>query len=230
MLTIHHLQRSQSERIPWLCEELGIPYELKLYKRSPLLSPPELQALTPLGAAPVVEDASVQQSDGKPLKLAESSAIVEYIIHKHGNGRLALPPSHKNYPDYLYWFHLANGNLQPCVQRSMHFAMLKLPPDHPARKNIDARLTKIIELINDRLNQVPWLAGDEFTAADIMSVFSLTTMRLFFPFELTGYNGILSWLQRVGQRPAYRVAMGKGDPDLTPVLGAEAPELFPGLS
>lgn len=227
MLTIHHLQRSQSERIPWLCEELAIPYELKLYQRSPLLSPPELVALSPLGAAPVITDTTTDPS--KPLKLAESAAIVEYIIQKHGNGRLALPPAHESYTDYLYWFHLSNGNLQPCLQRSMHFRMLKLAPDNPVQKNVDTRLKKILDLYNDRLTQVPWLAGDEFTAADLMSVFSFTTMRLFYPMDLTGHDGIVSWLRRVGERPAYRAAMEKSDLGFAPLLGGETPELFPPL-
>ena len=227
MLTVHHLQCSQSERIVWLCEELGIPYELKLYQRDPLFSPPELQALSPLGSAPVIIDTTFDAS--KPLMLAESGAIAEYIIHKHGSGRLALPPSHKDYADYLYWFHLANGNLQPCMLRSMQSRSLKLGPDNPVAKNAETRLKKVLEVMNERLIQVPWLAGDEFTAADIMSVFTLTTMRLFYQIELTGYDGILAWLQRAGQRPAYRAAMAKGDPGMTPVLGAEAPAPFPGL-
>lgn len=92
MLTIHHLGRSQSERIIWLCEELGVPYELKRYKRDPvtILSPPELKALHPLGAAPII-------TDGK-LVLAESEAIIEYIIAKYGGGRLALGVTHQTSP------------------------------------------------------------------------------------------------------------------------------------
>lgn len=226
MLTVHHLQRGQSERIIWLCEELGIPYELKLYQRNPYFSPPELEALTPLGAAPVITDTTFDAS--KPLKLAESGAIVEYIIYKHGGGRLVLPPTHHDYADYLYWLHLANSNLQPAIERSLTTRHLKLPADHPTQKRVDARLEKLLKHVNDRLTQAPWFAGEEFTVADIMSVFSLTTMRLFFPLDLTGYDGILAWLQRVGQRPAYRRAMEKGDPGFTPVLGAEAPAPFTG--
>ncbi|KAK4948645.1 hypothetical protein LTR10_012649 [Elasticomyces elasticus] len=107
--------------------------------------------------------------------------------------------------------------------------MLKLASDNHAQKNVDARLKKILEVYNDRLNQVPWLAGEEFTAADIMSVFSFTTMRLFYPIDLTPYDGIVSWLQRVGKRPAYRAAMAKSDPGFTPLLAAKEPEPFPGL-
>jgi glutathione S-transferase len=107
MLRIHHLGHSQSERIVWLCEELGIPYELRHYRRYAVtrLSPPELRALHPLGAAPLIEDGD--------LLLAESAAIVEYIIVRHGGGRLRLDPSHPDYAAYLYWFHFSNGNLHP---------------------------------------------------------------------------------------------------------------------
>ena len=129
---------------------MGIPYGLTSYERDPvtILSPPALKALHPLGAAPVTED------DG--LLLAESATIVEYIIAKHGDGRLRLGPDH--------------------------------------------------------------LAGREFTAADIMSVFSLTTKRLFQPLDLRAQPNILAYLQRIGARPAYRRAMAESDPDLAPML------------
>src|SRR6202171_5795282 len=113
MLTIHHLGKSQSERIVWLCEELGIPYELKRYERLPvtMLAPPEYKALHPLGAAPVITDGDVV--------LAESSAIIEYIAAKQGNGRLALAAAHPDFAQFLYWFHFANGTLQPATGRNM---------------------------------------------------------------------------------------------------------------
>lgn len=95
-LTVHHLQISQSERIVWLCEALGIEYNLKLYQRHPLLSPPEYLALHPIGAAPVITDGDVT--------LAESVAVVEYIINVYGGGKLTVKPGEKNYADYLYWY------------------------------------------------------------------------------------------------------------------------------
>lgn len=222
MLTVHHLQRSQSERIVWLCEELAIPYELKLYKRDPILAPPDLAALTPLAAAPVITDTTFNTS--KPLTLAESPAIAEYIIQKHGSGRLALPPSHQDYADYLYWFHLSNGNLMPSMIRSAIIRQLKLDPDSPVQKNADFRFKRLLKHIDDRLKEVPWLAGNEFTAADIMSIFPLSTMRLFYPIDLNGYEGILSWFERVSQRPAYKKAVEKGDPGFTPLLTGERPK------
>lgn len=228
MLTVHHLQRGQGERIIWLCEELSIPYELKLYQRDPFFSPPELAALSPLGAAPIIADSSFPLCE-RPLMLAESAAIVDYIIHRHGDGRLALSPSHKDYAEYLYFFHLANSNLQPCMHRSLNLRSAQLEPDHRMRVDIDARLKKILDVYNERLKESTWLAGEEFTAADIMSVFSFTTMRLFEPVSLINYDGLLAWLQRVGERPAYRAAMEKGDPGYAPALGAKPPPRFTGM-
>ena len=212
MLTIHHLGHSQSERILWLCEELGVPYELTLHKRDPVtrLSPPALRALHPLGAAPVIQD--------NELLLAESAAIVEYIIAKHGGDRLRLGPDHPDFASFLYWFHFANGNLQPVVGRLMIVGRAGLAPDHPVQMAAQERLDRVMALVEARLGEADHLAGDEFTAADIMSVFSLTTMRLFQPLDLRPYPNILAYLQRIGSRPAYRRAMAKGDPDLVPML------------
>ena len=212
MLTIHHLGHSQSERIVWLCEELGIPYELRHYRRDEVtrLSPPELKALHPLGAAPLIEDGD--------LLLAESAAIVEYILARHGDGRLRLDPSQPDYASYLYWFHFSNGNLQPVMGRLMVVSRTGLAADHPVQASVQERFDRVMDLVEARLQEAPYFAGSEFTAADIMSVFSLTTMRLFQPVNLGPYPGILSYLQRIGERPAYRRAMAKGDPDLVPML------------
>ena len=212
MLTIHHLGRSQSERIVWLCEELDLPYELTRHDRDPvtILSPPALRALHPIGAAPVIED------DG--LLLAESAAIVEYIAVKHAGGRLRLGPEHPDYAAFLYWFHFANGNLQPVLGRSMMIGRAGLPADHPVQRAVQGRLDRVMDLVEARLGEAAYLAGDEFTTADIMSVFSLTTMRLFQPIDLAPYPNIRAYLQRIGNRPAYRRAMAKGDPGFEPML------------
>lgn len=212
MLKIHHLGHSQSERILWLCEELDVPYELEKYTRDPVtrLSPPELKALHPLGAAPLVE------VDG--MLLAESAAIVEFILARHGQGRLQHGPDHPDFASWLYWFHFANGNLQPSMLRCMIVERCGLPPDHPVRTAAWDRLNKVLALIDARLAEHDYLAGSDFTAADIMSVFSLTTMRVFQPVDLSGYPHVLAYLQRIGARPAYQRAMVKGDPDLTPML------------
>ena len=203
MITIHHLETSQSERIVWLCEELGLAYELKSYPRDPVtrLAPPDLRAIHPLGNAPIIEDGS--------LILAESGAIVEYILAKYGNGRLALPPDHPGFAQYLYWFHFANGGLQPGLGRNMLLHRLNLPADHPMMAAMQGRLNRALDLVNARLGEAPYFAGDELTAADIMSVFSLTTMRHFVPLDLAPYAHIQTYLKRIASRPAYQRAMGK---------------------
>ena len=215
MLTIHHLGRSQSERIIWLCEELGLDYKLVHHTRDAktMLSPPDLKALHPMGSAPVIED------DGGVL-LAESGAIVDYILAKYGRGRLAKAADSPEFVDYLYWLHFANGTLQPAMGRCMLMKRLNLPADNPIQAAMLGRLDKALRLVEEKLAKGPWLAGEDFTAADVMSVFSFTTMRLFYPADLTPYPAILAYLQRVAARPAYRRAMEKGDPGFAPLLGA----------
>ena len=212
MLTVHHLGKSQSERIVWLCEELGIPYELKIYDRDPVtrLAPPEYKALHPLGAAPVITDGDVV--------LAESGAIIEYIVARYGNGRLVLAPDHPDFAQFVYWFHFANGTLQPATGRNMILGRLDLPRDHPMLRAMKARLDLALGQVQARLAKVDYFAGAEFTTADIMIVFTLTTMRLFLPFGLAPYPAILDYLKRIGARDAYQRAMRKGDPDMAPLL------------
>ena len=212
MITVHHLGKSQSERIVWLCEELGVPYELKHHVRDPvtMLSPPELRALHPLGAAPVITDGD--------LVLAESGAIVEYIIGRYGAGRLSLGPAHPDFAQYLYWFHFANANLQPNMGRNMVLKRLDLAQDNPTLVGMRDRLDRALALVDARLGEVDYLAGSEFTAADIMIVFTLSTMRYFLPVDLAPYPNILAYLARIGSREAYQRAMQKGDPGMELLL------------
>lgn len=212
MLTIHHLEKSQSERIIWLCEELGLPYELKRYERDPvtILAPPAFKALHPAGTAPVITDGE--------LVLGESGAIIEYIIARHGSGRLALGPEHPDFAQYLYWFHFANGNLQPIMGRNLTLRRLDLASDNPTLIATKGRLDLALRLVEARLGTAKYLAGSEFTAADIITVFSLTTMRHFLPIDIAPYPSIRDYLQRIGARDAYRRAMRAGDPELTPLL------------
>jgi glutathione S-transferase len=212
MLTVHHLGKSQSERIVWLCEELGIPYELKVYDRHPVtrLAQQDYKALHPIGAAPVITDGDVV--------LAESAAIIDYIVAKYGKGRLVLAADHPDFAQFLYWFHFANGSLQPGMGRNMILGRLNLAADNPLLLAMKARLKLALDLVEARLAKADYFAGSELTTADIMIVFSLTTMRLFLPFDLAPYPAILAYLQRIGRRDAYRRAMRKGDPDLTPLL------------
>ena len=212
MLTVHHLGKSQSERIVWLCEELGIPYELKRYTRDSvtMLAPPDYKALHPIGAAPVITDGD--------LVLAESGAVVEYIIAKYGNGRLALNSAHRDFAQFLYWYHFANGTLQANMGRNMILNRLKLADDNPILLATKTRVDRAFDLVDARTREVEYLAGSEFTSADIMMGFSLTTMRYFLPYDLERCPNIVRYLTRIGARPAYRRAMEKGDPGMALLL------------
>jgi len=212
MLTVHHLGKSQSERIVWLCEELQIPYELKRYARDSvtMIAPPDYKALHPIGAAPVITDGD--------LVLAESGAVVEYIIAKYGNGRLALNSAHRDFAQFLYWYHFANGTLQAAMGRSMILNRLKLVDDNPILLASKGRLDRAFNLVDARTREVEYLAGTEFTSADIMIGFSLTTMRYFMPYDLGRCPNIVRYLARIGARPAYRRAMEKGDPEMALLL------------
>jgi len=214
MLTVHHLRRSQSERIVWLCEELGLDYELKCYdrNRTDMLAPPEYKALHPMGIAPVIADGD--------LVLGESGAIVQYILAKYGPSGLTRGPADPDFAQYLYWLHFANGTLQPIMGRNMMLHRLEVPADQPMAGAVRGRLALVLSQVEARCAQAPYLAGADFSAADIMSVFSLTTMRSFSPLELAPYPQIRAYLQqRIGVRDAYRRAMQKGDPEMAPMLG-----------
>jgi glutathione S-transferase len=212
MLTVHHLGKSQSERIVWLCEELEIPYELKRYTRDAqtMLAPPDYKALHPIGAAPVITDGDVM--------LAESGAVVEYIVAKYGNGRLTLRADDPDFAQFLYWFHFANGTLQANMGRLMILNRLKLADDNPILLATKARVDRALDLVDARTREAEYLAGSAFTTADIMIGFSLTTMRYFQPYDLARYPNVLKYLARIGAREAYRRAMDKGDPDMALLL------------
>jgi glutathione S-transferase len=212
MLTVHHLGKSQSERIVWLCEELDIPYQLKRYQRDPvtMLAPPEYKALHPIGTAPVITDGD--------LVLAESGAVIDYIIGKYGNGRLALSAGDRDFPHFLHWFHFANGTLQANMGRNMILNRLKLEKDNPILLGTKARVDRAFDLVDARASEAEYLAGDAFTSADIMMGFPLTTMRYFLPYDLSRYPNLLGYLKRIGLRPGYRRAMEKGDPGMALLL------------
>lgn len=211
-LIVHHLHVSQSERIPWLCEELGIDYELKTYTRAPILAPPEYKALHPMGAAPVIQDGNVT--------LAESCACIEYICHKYANGMLFLKPTHPDYADFLYWWHWVDGSFQPALLR----ALSGNSSNNPAiAKLITDRYNSALGFLDERVRDNTWLAGTEFTAADVILVFSLTTIRHFYPYSLREYGNIVKYLQRIGERAGYQKAMAKADPNMELLLGPDPP-------
>jgi glutathione S-transferase len=212
MITVHHLGVSQSERIVWLCEELEIPYTLKRYARDPVtkLAPEAYRALHPMGIAPVISDGDVV--------LPESGAIIEYLIAKYGQGRLAVAAAAANFADYLFWFHFANGTLMPSEMSMLMGAMQGAAGDNPILEIFRARSERAYALIEARLGAVPYFAGAGFTAADIMMLFPLTTMRAFSRRDLAGLPALRAYLTRIGERPAYQRALAKGDPGMAPLL------------
>ena len=212
MITVHHLGVSQSERIVWLCEELAIPYTLRRYERDPTtrMAPPQYRALHPMGIAPVITDGD--------MVLAESGAIVDYVTAKYGNGRLTIGPHEPNFADYLFWFHFANGTMVPNEMGSLISTMLALKDGNPVLAMLSDRSTRAYSLIEQRLGAVAYFAGGEFTAADIMMLFPLSTMRAFLKRDLALLPHVAAYLKRIGERPAYQRAMAKGDPGMAPML------------
>jgi glutathione S-transferase len=212
MLVVHHLGISQSDRIVWLCEELRIPYQLIRYDRDPVtrLAPPAYRALHPAGTAPVISDGD--------LVLGESGAIMEYIIAKYGEGRLALGPDNPSFADYLFWFHYANGSVMPSAMIDLISKMVGGSAQQSVLTALRSRGDRAFALIEGRLGQAPYFAGSEFTAADIIMFFPLTTMRVFAPRDLAPYPNIRAYVQKISERPAYRRAMEKADPGFSPPL------------
>ncbi len=199
MLTVHHLASSQSERIVWLCEELGLSYELRRYEREPDLSAPaEYKALHPIGTAPIITDGD--------FALGESGAIVEYICRRHAGGRLILGPDHPDFADYLFWFHFANGSLVPAF---MVEYITQHTPDSAGTTRSQTRSDRAMALVESRLGEASFFAGEEFTAADIMMcMIRFAAMR-----DLTKFPNIRAYLQRVAVRPACQRAMARAEPD-----------------
>jgi glutathione S-transferase len=212
MITVHHLGVSQSERIVWLFEELEIPYQLRRYERDPAsgLAPSSYKALHPMGIAPVITDGA--------LVLAESGAIIEYVIAKYGHGRLAVASDKPNFADYLFWFHFANGTMMPSQMTVFVASLAGAPSDNVVLESLKGRADLAFALVEKRLGEAPYLAGNEFTAADIIMGFSLMTMRAFLPRDLGPYPNIRNYLKRIGERPAFQRTMATGDPGMTPVL------------
>ncbi|CAH2899245.1 MAG: Glutathione S-transferase (EC [uncultured Paraburkholderia sp.] len=214
MLTVHHLNNSRSQRVLWLLEELGVPYEVKRYERDPktMLAPPELRAVHPLGKSPVITD------DG--LTIAESGAIVEYLVEKYGQGRFAPAQGAPERLRYTYWLHYAEGSAMPPLLLKLIAGRIASAPmpffAKPIARKIAATLqTGFVDpqlklhfgYIEKELTKSPWFAGNEFTAADV---------QMSFPLEAATARGGMAWpavtafLQRIHARPAYQRALERG--------------------
>ncbi|MFM0718355.1 glutathione S-transferase [Paraburkholderia strydomiana] len=216
MLTVHHLNNSRSQRVLWLLEELGVPYEIKRYERDPktMLAPPELRAVHPLGKSPVITD------DG--LTIAESGAIVEYLVGKYGEGRFAPAPGTPERLRYTYWLHYAEGSaMPPLLLKLVALRIASAPMPFFARpiarkiaatlqaSFVDPQLKLHLGYIDKELSATGWFVGNDFTAADVQMSFPLEAAT-----ARGGLNGqipaIAGFLQRIHARPAYQRALDRG--------------------
>jgi len=216
MIVVHHLNNSRSQRVLWLLEELGLEYEIKRYERDAktMLAPASLRAVHPLGKSPVVTDGS--------LTLAESGAIVEYLVERYGNGKFAPVPGTPERLRYTYWLHYAEGSAMPPLLLKLVFDRIANGPVpffvKPVAKAISHRVLTTfvnpqIELhlafMETELEKTRWFAGNEFSAADI---------QLSFPLEAAaaraGLNAsrpkLMAYLDRIHARPAYQRALERG--------------------
>jgi glutathione S-transferase len=208
MITIHHLGVSQSDRVVWLMEELGLPYDLKWYDRGEdFLSPPEYRALHPAGTAPVITDGD--------LVLGESTAIVEYISQRYGEGKLSVPVSDPDYPHYLYWMQF-NNNLQSAlfIKLAVKMTGVESSPDNIMVTTTQRREEGIYNTLEQRLGESDYLGGPRFSCADIMSMFNLTSLGMLGAREIDeSLPNTRAYVERVSARPAYQKAMGIAGPE-----------------
>jgi glutathione S-transferase len=218
MLTVHHLESSRSQRVLWLLEELGVPYEVKRYARDPktMLAPRELRAVHPLGKSPVVTDGDAT--------LAESGAIIEYLVERYGDGRFVPVAGTPERRRYTYWMHYAEGSAMPPLLLKLVFERMAKGPApllvRPVVRSIakkvlatfvDPQVELHVGYVDQELARSPWFAGDELTAADI---------QMSFPLEAAAARGglagkapnITSFLERIHARPAYQRALERGGP------------------
>lgn len=201
---VHHLENSRSQRVLWLLEELGLPYEVRRYERDPrtMLGPPELKHVHPLGKSPTIED-----DDGRVI--TETGAIVEYLIEK-ADGRLGAPPNRDAALRYRHFLHYAEGSMMPPLLAILVVGRLGLL-GKPANKLLQAMLAQHLDWLEAELGTRPWFAGDDFTAADVMMSFPLEASR-----QRGGLDGsrpnLVDWLERIHARPAYGRALERGGP------------------
>jgi glutathione S-transferase len=216
MIVVHHLNNSRSQRVLWLLEELGLEYEVKRYERDPrtLLAPASLRAVHPLGKSPVVTDGE--------LVLAESGAIIEYLIERYGDGRLAPQPGTAERLRYRYWLHYGEGSLMPPLLLKLVFDRVETSPApffvRPILRSVASKVKTAfiapqlclhLDYLEAELGAADWFAGSDLSGADIQLSFPLEAARAR---GVLGQNRpkLLGFLARIGARPAYQRAISRG--------------------
>ncbi len=218
MITLHHLENSRSQRVLWLLEELGLPYEVRRYARNPktMLAPPELARVHPLGKSPVITDGDVT--------VAESGAIVEYLLDTYGRDRLRPKAGTPERRQFTYWLHFAEGSAMPPLLMKLVFDKVRSAPVpffvKPVVKGIADKVTKSfiapnierqLDFMEAELAARPWFAGADFSAADIQMSFPLEAAAARAGLDAR-YPKLTDWLARIHARPAYRRALQAGGP------------------
>jgi glutathione S-transferase len=216
VIVLHHLNRSRSHRVLWLLEELGLPYEIRLYERNAktMLAPPELRKVHPLGKSPVITDAG--------LTLAESGAILEYLVQRYGDGRLRPPPGTPDAIRYLYWMHYAEGSLMPPLLMKLVFDQIekaRMPFfAKPVARTLVHKVLKgfvmpqiktHLDFLETELGASPWFAGAEFSVADIQMSFPIEAAQARAGLD-SARPRLMDFLQRIHERPAYARAVKRG--------------------
>jgi glutathione S-transferase len=203
MIVVHHLNDSRSQRILWLLEELAIPYEIQRYQRDKQtrLAPPELKAVHPLGKSPVISD------NGRVI--IESGAIVDYIIRRHGGGRLQPDPASPAYDDYVQWLHFAEGSAMLPMLLKLYVSLLGTA-GAPLAPRIESEIANHLGYMDSKLAGRDYLLGSDLTGADIQLSFvgEVAASRT----DRTAYPNIEAWVRRFQARPAYQAALTRGGP------------------
>ena len=202
MITVHHLNNSKSQRILWLLEELELPYEIVHYTRQPTMAaPPEMRDVHPLGKSPIVD------VDGHVM--AESGAVVEYIVHKYGNGRLMPDPASDDYGHYLEMLHYPEGSANTPFFLNLIVAFMNLGGT-PLEEYAKDQTALHLGYMEDLLDGKDYLVGDEFSAADIQLTFILQGTRA--RGGLADYPNLSAFVERMEARPAFKRSVEKGGP------------------
>jgi glutathione S-transferase len=202
MITVHHLNDSRSQRILWLLEELGLPYEIKHYQRLPTrLAPPELAAIHPLGKSPVI-------TDGRKT-VFESGAIIDYVIRRHAGGRLQPDPATPAYDDYQMWMHYAEGSAMLPLMLNLYVSRLGEggAPLHP---RIESEIANHLGYLDAHLKGRDFLVGDSLTGADIQMSFIGEIAQAYG--KRAAFPNLDVWVKRLHERPAWKKALDKGGP------------------
>jgi glutathione S-transferase len=201
MITVHHLNESRSQRILWLLEELELPYEIKFYRRDAAtnLAPAELKAVHPLGKSPVISD------EGRAI--AESGAIIDYVLRRHAGGRLAPDPDSPDYDRHQEWLHYAEGSAMPPLIMLLYLLRLG-EARQPLMPRVDGEIANHLGYVDRSLEGRDYLMGDDLTAADIQMSFVGEVARAFG--RLEDYPNADGWVDRLHARSAYRRAIERG--------------------